>query len=145
MLSGVIAAMLGEYLRQAGGVFWRPEWDENTRFDNAESSELFHIVSKMDPEGTWIKERHREYERTHDPKLKQELQAISEKKVKQVLTLLNCLTVSQAVYLHGLAGDIARDLYGERSMIAGDIINCIGEAFALCEDEYYSKFAYIQR
>jgi len=53
--------------------------------------------------------------------------------------------VGQAVYLHGLAGDIARDLYGERSMIAGDIINCIKEAFAVCEDESYSKFSYIQR
>lgn len=145
VLSGVIAAMLGEYLRQMGGVFWKAEWDENTQLENPESSELFHIVSKMDPDAKWIKEKHREYERTHDPKLKQELYATSGKKVNQALTLLNCLTVGQAVYLHGLAGDIARDLYGERSMIAGDIINCIGEAFAVCEDESYSKFAYIQR
>jgi len=33
------------------------------------------------------------------------------------------------VYLHGLAGDIAAELQGERSMIAGDIVDCIGEAY----------------
>jgi len=34
-----------------------------------------------------------------------------------------------AVYLHGLAGDIARDEMGERAMVASDIIDSIGEAF----------------
>lgn len=145
VLSGMTAASLGQYLRESGGITWRPEWDENTEFDNAGSDHLVRIVSKMDPEAKWIKDKHREYERTHDPKLKKELQDVSEKKVHQALTLLNCLNVAQAVYLHGLAGDIARDLYGERSMIAGDIISCIGEALAVCEDEAYSKFAYIQR
>lgn len=33
------------------------------------------------------------------------------------------------VYLHGLAGDIAADHFGEESMIASDIINCLPEAF----------------
>ncbi|MGE5321796.1 MAG: NAD(P)H-hydrate dehydratase [Actinomycetota bacterium] len=145
VLSGMIAAMLGEYMRQSGGFFWNAAWDENTECNDRESAELVRIVSKMDPEAKWIQEKHREYERTHDPKVGQELHALSEKKARQALTVLNCLDVSQAVYLHGLAGDIARDLYGERSMVAGDIINCIGEAFAVCEDESYSKFAYIQR
>ena len=43
------------------------------------------------------------------------------------------LGVARAVYLHGLAGDIAASLYGQQSMIATDIINCLGEAFAVCE------------
>jgi hypothetical protein len=30
-------------------------------------------------------------------------------------------------------------------MIATDIINCLGEAFAICEDEAASKFVYLQR
>ncbi len=34
------------------------------------------------------------------------------------------------VYLHGLAGDIAAKKFGENSLIAGDIINCLGKAFA---------------
>ncbi len=33
------------------------------------------------------------------------------------------------VYLHGLAGDIAAEKFSQQSMIAGDIINCLGEAF----------------
>lgn len=37
-----------------------------------------------------------------------------------------------AVYLHGLAGDIAKEKYHEESMMASDIIVCISEAFELC-------------
>ena len=33
------------------------------------------------------------------------------------------------VYLHGLAGDIAAQKYSPEAMIAGDIVNCLGEAF----------------
>ena len=32
------------------------------------------------------------------------------------------------VYLHGLAGDFAASLYGEESLVAGDIINSIPDA-----------------
>ena len=34
-----------------------------------------------------------------------------------------------AVYLHGLAGDIAKLTCGENSMTAMDILNCLPEAF----------------
>jgi NAD(P)H-hydrate epimerase len=34
-----------------------------------------------------------------------------------------------AVYLHGLAGDIAREQVGERSMVASDILAAVGDAF----------------
>ena len=33
------------------------------------------------------------------------------------------------VYLHGLAGDFAAAQFSQEAMIAGDIINCLGEAF----------------
>lgn len=33
------------------------------------------------------------------------------------------------VYLHGLAGDIAAVLHSQEAMLAGDITNCLGEAF----------------
>ena len=33
------------------------------------------------------------------------------------------------VYLHGLAGDIAAEKYSKEAMIAGDIIENLGEAF----------------
>jgi len=34
-----------------------------------------------------------------------------------------------AVFLHGLAGDIARESHGEQSMLAGDLILSLGAAF----------------
>ncbi|HEX3179559.1 MAG TPA: NAD(P)H-hydrate dehydratase [Methylomirabilota bacterium] len=34
-----------------------------------------------------------------------------------------------AVYLHGLAGDVAAERMGEEAMVAGDIIDALGEAF----------------
>jgi yjeF C-terminal region, hydroxyethylthiazole kinase-related/yjeF N-terminal region len=37
--------------------------------------------------------------------------------------------VLAAVYLHGLAGDIARDKMGERSLVAADLIDTLPEAF----------------
>ena len=33
------------------------------------------------------------------------------------------------VYLHGLAGDIAAENLSQQAMIAGDLINYLGEAF----------------
>jgi NAD(P)H-hydrate epimerase len=34
-----------------------------------------------------------------------------------------------AVYVHGLAGDVAAERMGEESLIAGDVIEALGEAF----------------
>jgi hypothetical protein len=31
--------------------------------------------------------------------------------------------------LHGLAGDIAAQKFGQQALIAGDIIDCLGEAY----------------
>ena len=49
---------------------------------------------------------------------------------KNSFDMLSLFTAT-AVGLHGLAGDVARDLYGEASMVATDIIECIGEAISL--------------
>jgi NAD(P)H-hydrate epimerase len=38
------------------------------------------------------------------------------------------------VYLHGMAGDIAAGKYSQESMIASDLINCIGDAFLSIRD-----------
>ncbi len=45
----------------------------------------------------------------------------------QGYTPLECCLLG--VYLHGLSGDIAATEYSQEAMIAGDIIECIGEAF----------------
>ena len=38
------------------------------------------------------------------------------------------------VYIHGLAGDIAGEIQGERSLIAGDLIDSLGDAFFQLEE-----------
>jgi ADP-dependent NAD(P)H-hydrate dehydratase / NAD(P)H-hydrate epimerase len=55
------------------------------------------------------------------------------------------LFTASAVYLHGLAGDVARDFHGEASMVATDMIECIGEALSVARQSISSKFAYLQR
>jgi NAD(P)H-hydrate epimerase len=39
------------------------------------------------------------------------------------------------VYLHGLAGDIAAEAAGWESLLAGDVIDCLADAFQLLEEE----------
>ncbi len=39
-----------------------------------------------------------------------------------------------AVYLHGLAGDLAAEKFGQQSMLAGDLLECIPPAFKLIAD-----------
>jgi hypothetical protein len=86
-----------------------------------------------------------DYIKKKDPGLLKEIQVLMDEKVRQAIMLVASLHVAKAAYLHGLAGDIAASLYGQQSMIATDIINCLGEAFAVCEDEAVSKFVYLQR
>src|SRR5205823_5851946 len=43
--------------------------------------------------------------------------------------------VVAAVYLHGLAGDIARETMGEHSMVATDLLRALPEAFNRVSDE----------
>jgi NAD(P)H-hydrate epimerase len=44
-------------------------------------------------------------------------------------------TVVAAVYLAGLAGDIAAEKFGKRSMLATDVRGCLSEAFRAVKDE----------
>ena len=43
-------------------------------------------------------------------------------------------TATTGVYLHGRAGDIALERESEESLIAGDIISCLGKAFKSLKD-----------
>ncbi len=47
--------------------------------------------------------------------------------------------VIAAVYLHGLAGDVAREKLGEASMIAGDILTHLPEAFKRAKQQLAAK------
>ena len=48
--------------------------------------------------------------------------------------------VIAAVYLHGLAGDIARDELGENSVLATDLIRFLPQAFCLVRERAHEKF-----
>jgi hydroxyethylthiazole kinase-like uncharacterized protein yjeF len=120
VLTGIVAAVLAQRPLQGVSVGWRPG-------DDPEGKKIKDLIKKSDPEMANV---------------------TAEKiagKAREARDLMAALGVARAVYLHGLAGDIAASLYGQQSMIATDIINCLGEAFAICEEESLSKFAYLQR
>jgi len=52
--------------------------------------------------------------------------------------------VCAAVYLHGLAGDFARDRLGENSMLATDLLASLPEAFAQARRLIASRFAWVR-
>lgn len=66
-----------------------------------------------------------------------------------VLTGIICSLIAQGannfsaaiagVYIHSLAGDLARDIKGERGMIAGDILSQVPQAFLNIEDTVMSN------
>ena len=47
------------------------------------------------------------------------------------------LGVLEAVYVHGRAGDLAARARGEVSLIASDVLNCLGEAFGEVTEKSY--------
>jgi len=47
--------------------------------------------------------------------------------------LLRELDVASAVYLHGLAGDLARDIFHENTLLATDLLETLSDAFRDCE------------
>lgn len=120
VLTGIVAAVLAQRPLQGVSVGWRPG-------DDPEGKKIKDLVKKADPEMAHV--------------TAEKIAA----KTREAHDLMAALGVARAVYLHGLAGDIAASLYGQQSMIATDIINCLGEAFAICEDEALSKFTYLQR
>jgi NAD(P)H-hydrate epimerase len=124
VLTGVVAAILAQRPLQGAVPMWRPG---------------------DDPEGKEIKKLLGKSGKSDDPKLAEVVGQKIAAKALEARDLMTALGVARAVYLHGLAGDIAASLYGQHSMIATDIINCLGEAFAVCEEESHSKFSYLQR
>jgi hydroxyethylthiazole kinase-like uncharacterized protein yjeF len=146
VLSGIIAGMLAQWPSEIWHASSTAEWDEQTSIaGNLEQQSFARLLSTQDPDAAKIRMFAARYRKTQDSAFGREIQLRIEKKSLQAFVLLNCLAVGKAVYLHGLAGDIARDLYGENSMVATDIINCLGDAFAVCEEESHGKFAYLQR
>ncbi len=76
-----------------------------------------------------------------DTEAQRELEEMSRDSTFYMLTMFTAC----AVYLHGLAGDVARELYGETSMVATNIIDCIGEALDIARKSLDDKLLYLQR
>lgn len=58
---------------------------------------------------------------------------------------LDDLHVAAAVYLHGLAGDLARDLLHENSVLATDLIHELDDAFHDCEGQAENALFYLKK
>jgi NAD(P)H-hydrate epimerase len=144
VLSGILGGILAKNPQLPGSLFWSASATPEQDIESAFVQGIFSHVARGESQS----EAHRleeEFKKTSDPELKKRAQECLWQIMEQFIALLGSLHVARGVYLHGLAGDIARDLYGEESMIATDIIHCLGEAFSLCEQESHSKFQYIQR
>jgi ADP-dependent NAD(P)H-hydrate dehydratase / NAD(P)H-hydrate epimerase len=76
-----------------------------------------------------------------DSEAVKELEEMSRNNAFEMFTLFTAC----GVYLHGLAGDVARDLYGETSMVASNVIACIGEALDVARQSMHDKFVYFQQ
>ena len=145
VLSGIVAAMLAQFTQMEDSGFMPREMGMDPPLGGVSPSSFFRWVSAHDADAEKIRVLRDEYIKKKDPSRLKEIQALMDEKVRQAIMLVASLHVAKAVYLHGLAGDIAASLYGQQSMIATDIINCLGEAFAVCEQEAFSKFTYLQQ
>jgi NAD(P)H-hydrate epimerase len=145
VLSGIVAAMLAQFTQMEGAGFIPPEMGTDIQGADPLPTSMFHWVSGNDPDAEQIRTLRDEYRKKKDASLLKKVQSLTDQKVRSAIMLVGSLYVAKAVYLHGLAGDIAASLYGQQSMIATDIIHCLGEAFAVCEAEAVSKFVYLQR
>jgi hydroxyethylthiazole kinase-like uncharacterized protein yjeF len=114
VLSGIIAA---SQTQMQGGFAMR---------SSAESAKRMKDLMRRRDEGDAAAER--------------ELEEISRNSIFDMFGLFT----ASAVCLHGLAGDVARDLYGEASMVATDMVECIGEAIAIARKADNGKFVYLQ-
>jgi NAD(P)H-hydrate epimerase len=145
VLSGIVAAMLAQFVRMENSQHMFSEAGVEDNPEAFSPTPIYRWISIYDHEAEQIRALRQEYEKTKDSKLAIELKVLIDQKARHAIELMASLHVATAVYLHGLAGDIAASLYGQQSIIATDIINCLGEAFAVCEAEALSKFVYLQR
>lgn len=60
-------------------------------------------------------------------------------------TFLHDVSVAAAVHLHGLAGDFARDMFHENTVLATDLVLNLSEAFRDCELQMDRGLYYLQK
>ena len=145
VLSGILGGTLAQNPHILGWVAWKATTCTDQDINNPALQGIFGWVAKREPSADEIRSLESQFQKTQDLSLRAQGQEKCLKKVAQIIAELGPLHSARAVFLHGLAGDVARDLNGEDSMIATDIIGSVGEASALCEAEAGDRFAYIQR
>jgi ADP-dependent NAD(P)H-hydrate dehydratase / NAD(P)H-hydrate epimerase len=95
-----------------------------------------------EPPGTWVKEVYgsdpREKERKFQAQQLQHHSALASAFPKDV-------RVASAVHLHGLAGDFAREMLHENTVLASDVVEHLSEAFRDCEQQMEHGLFYLQR
>jgi ADP-dependent NAD(P)H-hydrate dehydratase / NAD(P)H-hydrate epimerase len=55
------------------------------------------------------------------------------------------LDVASAVYLHGLTGDLARDIFHENTVLATDLLETLSDAFRDCEQQIDRDLFYLHK
>jgi NAD(P)H-hydrate epimerase len=94
------------------------------------------------PPGTWVKEIYgsdpREKERRFQAQQLQRNSALASAFLKDV-------SVASAVHLHGQAGDFARDMLHENTVLATDLLKQLAEAFRDCELQMDQSLFYLQK
>jgi hydroxyethylthiazole kinase-like uncharacterized protein yjeF len=145
VLSGVIAGILAQPRGKQGEEQPGSGSEDDPDRSGVAPSTAFQWISRQESQTEKIKALQYEFQKTGDSAIHSQLKAALDEQTRLAATLIGSLHVAKAVYLHGLAGDVAASLYGQQSMVATDIIHSLGEAFAVCEDEAASKFAYLQR
>ncbi|HEV2965231.1 MAG TPA: NAD(P)H-hydrate dehydratase [Candidatus Angelobacter sp.] len=121
VLSGMIAAALA---RHQGGLGLIPE-AAGSEFE--EVNALLGELYKMEPD----------LEKIDDEELIPNFHRIS--------ASLKIQKVAAAVHLHGLAGDLARDMLHENSVLASDILNAISRVFDECDLQVERGLFYLQK
>jgi ADP-dependent NAD(P)H-hydrate dehydratase / NAD(P)H-hydrate epimerase len=147
VLSGILGGTLAQNPHIEGMITWNAATRADQDIHNSAMQGIFGWVAMQPTSAEEIRALEGQYEETQDPFLRQKIMGKYHEKVKQLVAILGSLHCARAVFLHGLAGDVVRDLKGEDSMIATDIIDALGEALAVCETEAKDKvkFSYIQR
>jgi ADP-dependent NAD(P)H-hydrate dehydratase / NAD(P)H-hydrate epimerase len=96
----------------------------------------------LTPPKTWVQEI---YGADPNEKLRK-LQAQQLQRNSQVASaFLKDVAVAAAVHLHGLAGDFARDMLHEHTVLASHVIKYLPEAFRDCEEQLEQDLFYLQK
>lgn len=124
VLTGIAAALVARY--------------------SGERSFALDFTGDQTPEGIEILSMSKEFLRTRDPQLGEAVRKKMLPRMQTAKLQIHFSAITAAVCLHGLAGDLARHLYGEYSMTATQIVESVGDAIAAAQEHASSQLAYLR-